>query len=427
MGESMKNKTAIHLLIIYTGLLISSCAYFTAHGRSFKQAESAFKAKIFDQAVRSCVKSLSIKPNYEDALLLMDTAFPKAIKKHHRKIERMKDNREGYYWDRVLGELKVLNELKELVEDLEHPKSEIWLTSADVRVYSLEINQARENAAEDHYQSGLKLKNITSDRTSQKLAAEQFQITQSFIADFKDSQALYLECKKAGTTRVAIIPFANKSGKSYYGSVGENISTSIRSNMMNDPLIMEYVKIIDRQQIDNIINEQKLSQSGLVNTETSIEIGKLLGVHQIISGEVTRLIAGEPSHITSNTAHNKDVVIDKKKYIGDDGKSHTRNIYANVKAKLTTHTLSASASAKASFQVVDTQTAEVLHSEIISGDAKFEHKWASVSGDVRALDNTRKKLTKKTQKSAPSREQMIMNAVDNLTLKMTRKIKKVYK
>ena len=172
--------------------------------------------------------------------------------------------------------MKILRDLKLSIKELDHKKSEIWISKADIRDYISEIDIAKNNAAEDHYQAGLSLKS-KKDRESQKDAAQQFQLAQSYINNYKDSQEIYLICKNAGTTRVAILPFSNKSGKLRYGSIGENISSSIRSALLNDANIMEFVNIIDRQQIDQIIKEQKLSQSGLVDSKTSLEIGKLLG------------------------------------------------------------------------------------------------------------------------------------------------------
>ena len=45
-------------------------------------------------------------------------------------------------------------------------------------------------------------------------------------------------------------------------SLGMKQRLAIASALLNDPEIMEFVNVIDRQQIDQIIEEQKLSQSG---------------------------------------------------------------------------------------------------------------------------------------------------------------------
>jgi len=412
-------------MVIYF-LFSVSCAYLSAHGRAYKKAQSANKRGNYEQAVYASVDALRLKPDYEEVEKIMDEAFPKTIRKHHKKIDKFKSNQKDFYWDRILNELKILKDLKLSVEDLNHKKTQIWLSKANVRNYISEIDIAKNNAAEGHYQAGLSLISKT-DRESQKDAAQQFQVAQSFVNNYKDTQKFYLISKDAGTTRIAILSFTNKSGKSRYGSIGENISSSIRSSLLNDSKIMEFVNIIDRQQIDKIIEEQKLSQSGLVDSKTSLEIGKLLGVHQIISGEVTYLTASKPEHLRNTQKYTKEVVIDTEAYTDDDGKQKSRNIYGEVRATVTTHSISASAQIRASYQVLHAETAQVLNSEMVNGSRQFNFKWATYNGDQRALNNDVKKLTRKSAKSAPSKEQLVLDAITNLNEKIIRKIKKFYK
>ena len=421
---STKYKSSL-LVAIYC-LISVSCAYFSAHGRAYKKAQSANKRGHYEKAVYASVDALLIKPDYEEVEKIMDEAFPKAIHEHHKKIDRLKSHQRDFYWDKILNELRILRNLKLSLEDLDHKNSRIWLSKADVRDYISEIDIAKNNAAEDHYQKGLSLKS-NNDRESQKNAAQQFQVAQSFVNNYKDAQDFYLICKNAGTTRIAILPFSNKSGKSRYGSVGENISSSIRSALLNDHAIIEFVNIIDRQQIDQIIKEQKLSQSGLVDSETSLEIGKLLGVHQIISGEVTYLTASKPEHLKNTQRYTKEVVIDTEAYTDDEGKQKSRNIYGEVRATVTTHSISASAQIRASYQVLHAETAQVLNSEMVSGSRQFNFIWATYNGDQRALSNEVKKLTRKSEKAAPSKEQLVLDAITNLNEKIIRKVKKVYK
>jgi len=420
------SKYKLFLLITSCVLFSISCAYFSAHGRAFKKAQSANKRGHYEQAVYACADALRIKPDYGEVELIMDKAFPKAIQKHHKKIEGYKYHQQNFYWDKILDELRLLKDLKLILEELGHPKSEIWLSKANVRNYRVEIDEVKNNSAEGHYQAGIRYKLFT-DRESQKLAAQQFQITQSIINNYKDSNDLYHICKNAGTTRIAILPFVNKSGKNRYGSIGETVSSSIRSALLNDPEIMEFVNIIDRQQIDQIIKEQKFSQSGLVDSQTSIEIGKLLGVHQIISGEITFLTASKPTHIKNTQRYMKEVVIDTEVYTDDEGKEKTRNIYGEVTAKVTFHSISLSAQIQASYQILHSETAEVLHSEIVNGDQQFDYQWATYNGDQKALSNEVKKLTRKSEKSTPSKEQMVLDVITALNEKLIQKIKRVYK
>lgn len=48
-----------------------------------------------------------------------------------------------------------------------------------------------------------------------------------------------------------------------------------------------YFTVVNRNEIDRILEEQRLQYSGLVDTKTAIKVGKLVGVEGIVSGEVT--------------------------------------------------------------------------------------------------------------------------------------------
>ena len=83
-----------------------SCAYFSAHGRAYKKAQSVNKRGDYEQAVYASVDALRIKPDYEEVEKIMDEAFPKAIRKHHKKIEWLKSHQKDFYWDKIINELK---------------------------------------------------------------------------------------------------------------------------------------------------------------------------------------------------------------------------------------------------------------------------------------------------------------------------------
>ena len=121
------------------------------------------------------------------------------------------------------------------------------------------------------------------------------------------------------------------------------------------------------------------------------------------------------------------MVIDTETYTDVDGKQKSQNIYGEVRATVKTHSISASAQIRASYQVLHAETAQVLNSEIVSGSRQFNFTWATYNGDQRALSNDVRKLTRKSEKGAPSKDQMVIDAITNLNKKIIQKIKKDYK
>lgn len=82
--------------------------------------------------------------------------------------------------------------------------------------------------------------------------------------------------------RVAVSRFQDRSGTGY-NHLGEGVA---------DMLVTALVKsnkfsVIERQELEKVLEEQKLGESGLVTAETAPKLGKLLGVELLVVGSVS--------------------------------------------------------------------------------------------------------------------------------------------
>ncbi|NOY77471.1 MAG: hypothetical protein GXO76_06330 [Calditrichaeota bacterium] len=87
--------------------------------------------------------------------------------------------------------------------------------------------------------------------------------------------------------RVAVFDFQDKTDHRYAWWGGKTVGRG-----MSDMLVTALVKsgrytVIERQNLDKILSEQKLGVSGLVTPQSAAQIGKLLGVELAIVGTVT--------------------------------------------------------------------------------------------------------------------------------------------
>ena len=88
--------------------------------------------------------------------------------------------------------------------------------------------------------------------------------------------------------RIAVFVFADKSdqGGSYWyrqQSVGEGMSDMITTALVNSGSY----RVIERQELDEILKEQDLGQSGIVTAQSAAQLGKVLGVEIAVVGSVT--------------------------------------------------------------------------------------------------------------------------------------------
>jgi len=79
---------------------------------------------------------------------------------------------------------------------------------------------------------------------------------------------------------IAVLAFKNDHNIGLTGEI-ESALTEVRFE--GKP----YFTVINRRSINNVIREQKLQYSGLLNENTSVEVGALLGAEALISGEIT--------------------------------------------------------------------------------------------------------------------------------------------
>ena len=107
---------------------------------------------------------------------------------------------------------------------------------------------------------------------------------------------------ETGTSAVATTPLVasvKSSGASVSGSIaviefeGNNIS-SAEVRALTDRLRSELVSIgqltiIERGKMDEVLKEQAFQQTGCVSSECAVEVGKLLGVENIITGSISRV------------------------------------------------------------------------------------------------------------------------------------------
>ena len=83
--------------------------------------------------------------------------------------------------------------------------------------------------------------------------------------------------------RVAVLPFKPHPG---FPASGELAYEAFSTNLLQ----LKGYSVIDRGALDQLIKEQKLTQTGVIDQEKAVEIGKLLGAEGVVLGTVTEYI-----------------------------------------------------------------------------------------------------------------------------------------
>ncbi len=406
-------------LVLFLFLVTSNCIYAQSARELAKDSEASFASQRFDDAVNSAISSLMKEPSYDRAIEALQQALPASIRNNENKITQLKESVETFSGDITVEEsneivvryknLMVINDklLNLPVVKLKKGdpiKFEMKNYNPDLRLAKEELLKNKGFAAEQHYQLGhglLKQNNIEKN----KMAAKEFKMALIFVPDYKDASSMYDQAKKSAIKRIAIMPFENKSGKNQYGAINEVITDEIIAALMNEPSAMEFIEIITRDQLQQVMNEQNLGSSGIINENTAMQVGKIMGVSEIIVGQITQIASAEP-------------VVTSKQYTNE------KTIYAktgnyNIQALIQEYKKVASATMSGSFKIIDVKTAAIKKTDSFKEDYQFQCIWSTYQGDKDAIGYN---VPRGPEENAPVDEERVNIVARKLSTSLSQKI-----
>lgn len=423
---SMKNLLfPSFLTLIFALLCVTGCA--GKHGKLMESAQASYRVNDYETALRNAVMALKHKPDYEKAQNFAPTFFNAAVEARQNKIKGLQASSSKFRWDGLVAEYKALIEINRLVKSLpplihKKTKQRITFETAD---YSTQLRQASENAAEVHYQEGIRLANSGSDVETQKSAAKEFRKAKEFVPGYKDADNRYEQARSAGVKRMAIFTFEDKTGKTdkYGGGLLDQITDVIIGNVQDDPEASEFLEIISREQVEAVMAEQNLGFSGRFDDKTVAGIGQVAGVHELVIGQITRLTY-TPARTKSKSSPRKNTLrLPAGEYVDEKGKTRTRYADKVVSATFTHYTVASSVTITGSYKILDVKTAKVNKTDRFTVTHDFSAEWGEVSGDERALSRREdRRLHSLEEQEAPLEEDMVFDAAEKLSAELSQKL-----
>jgi curli biogenesis system outer membrane secretion channel CsgG len=108
----------------------------------------------------------------------------------------------------------------------------------------------------------------------------------SYVALAGALAALAVPAAQAQTKpRIAVMNFANNSTWAFWG---EHLGRAAADELVTQLLKGGNFTVIERAQLETVLDEQRLGASGAVNAATAAKIGKVLGVQFIVTGSITQ-------------------------------------------------------------------------------------------------------------------------------------------
>lgn len=194
-------------------------------------------------------------------------------------------------------------------------------------------------------------------------------------ASYKDASLLRNQAVEKGRYAIAVLPFAG-SKKDQASRLQALATTSLTE--ITDP----FIKVVDRENIERILAEQRLGLSGVVDEATAVQAGKLMGAQAVLMGTLIdyREEVGAVKRSTKDGFQSYQVKVPDPANPG-----HMILVTKYKPAHYTEYYQENKVSCSFSYKLVSLETGEVLMSKVVDSN-KDDHAWyASFEGDGGSL------------------------------------------
>jgi hypothetical protein len=396
-------------------MFVNACSQ---NGRYYRRAKKNYERGYVETAVSDACRSLRIKPDSQKTQELLVLVWNQALKNHKQTVADLIQRSDTDNWDKILREHEKLKELATQVENLPplvNPTTgyRVMLSIPDL---TNEIKLSRENAAEAHYQAGIRFNKMSRAVDIQRKAANEFKAAMSFIPEYKDASLKYEQSRKLAIRRIGIAPFSDKSNsRNRYGNLSELISDYIISRIMEGGGVDEFTEIIARSQMEAVFAEQQLNASGLVDEASTVKLGQLVGAHEVLSGSISQIVVSPARTVSVVQTSKAKVVVSKEEYVDEDGKTKERDVMGEVSCDFMKYTKTASVTVLGSFSLVDVETGRILLHESLEGKTPWQDSWCrKLRGDSRALSQATKRLIDKAEPFPPEDSELVWDTLRNI-------------
>lgn len=191
-------------------------------------------------------------------------------------------------------------------------------------------------------------------------------------AGYKDASALRQEALNKGRYSIAVLPFTSANKR-------DDVAAKIQAYAMTsltrttDP----FLRVVDRENMDRILEEQRLGLSGIVDEQTAVRVGNLMGAQAVLIGTLLSYheSPGQLRRSTKNGFESYSVQMTNQ----ETGEKYFETRYKPV--KYSEFFQENVARMSFSYRLVSLETGEVLVSKVVDREAKDHMCYAHYEGN----------------------------------------------
>lgn len=195
-------------------------------------------------------------------------------------------------------------------------------------------------------------------------------------AAYKDASRLRQEALTKGQYSIAVVPFTSSTKQTDMASrVQAHVMTSLTQT--RDP----FLRIVDRENMERILEEQRLGLSGVVDEQTAVQVGNLMGAQAVLMGTVIEH-REEPGQLKRGGKEAFEAyrvqLINK-----ESGDKYFETRYRP--ARYSEYFQENKVTVSMSYRLVSLETGEVLMSQVVDRSATDHMYYASFEGNIESL------------------------------------------
>jgi hypothetical protein len=225
--------------------------------------------------------------------------------------------------------------------------------------------------AEPAYRAGLEAYRRDDFRRAYELLSR----VRKLSPGYKETARYWEKARDEAALSLALLPF---SGPRPHKPVTEMLSAQIMEGLTraDDPLL----RVIDRQNTDRLLQEQKLALSGLVDESTAAGAGQLIGAKAVLTGKLIqyRSVLNRPQRSTEKGWKAKKVAAQHP-----SGERYYKTTYVKTQYQEVEQTREVALSFQ--YQLISSETGEVLATKVIDRTETDQVRYAEYDGEAEDL------------------------------------------
>lgn len=371
------------LFISIVALIMTSCST----GRSAYKRGDYFKACI------ESIDRLRSNPKSKKSQSVLLKSYPMALKTAERDIDNALLTNGPEKYDVLVYQYERINQL---ANNIYHcPKANELIPQP--KEYISEIAAAKELAAEEAYNSGIKAYNMNNIEQA-RVAYQYFLKANQYVSGYKDVLKKIEEARYQGTLRVIVERPRTRDNYQYSADFFYNNLISEMSQSTKNQFVRFYTP-------DEAIEEN------------------MRNPHQYIELNFEDFTVGNIRETVKSIDLQKDSVVVGKVQV--NGKSY--NAYNTVKAQLNTFRREISSGGVLNLLIIDAESNRILQQQKFSGEYVWSTSWSTFKGDDRALTREQKKMCNQQAQIPPQHQDMFIEFTKPIYSQTISYIRSVYK